>query len=244
VFFFPNADAWTERLLAAAKDYGIEPTFSRTGRNVTLGSWSYFSYGRMYHKPKAMVPAGRLLIDIEQSFTYREGGLPGVLVAARITGLSLNRTARVTPGTLQERRRAMLSGVSKDLTHPFAADAIVCSDGRDTLAMMIRRDDGRGIISRQLLHTHSLNGCQVIRRLYILARRAKSLSHRPFYWSVLRVCGCTPRRGGMRPGITVGNEKTMNARRDHLHTREQSDADLGQNYETRHCNFSRGRNTP
>ncbi len=54
----------------------------------------------MYHKPRAMVPAGRLLIDTEQSFTYREGGLPGVLVAARITGLSPNRTARFTPGTL------------------------------------------------------------------------------------------------------------------------------------------------
>lgn len=100
VILFPNADTWTERLVAAAEAYGIETTFSRTGRYVALGSRSYFSYGRMYHRPKAMIPAGRLLIDTEQSFTYREGGLPGVLVAARITGLSPNRTARVTPGTL------------------------------------------------------------------------------------------------------------------------------------------------
>ena len=100
VVLFPNADAWTERLVAAAERHGIEPTLSRTARYVTLGSRSYFSYGRMYHKPKAMIPAGRVLIDTEQSFTYREGGLPGVLVAARITGLSPNRTARVTPGTL------------------------------------------------------------------------------------------------------------------------------------------------
>ena len=100
VILFPNADTWTERLVAAAERYGIETTFSRTGRYVALGSRSYFSYGRMYHKPKAMIPAGRLLIDTEQSFTYREGGLSGVLVAARITGLSPNRTARVTPGTL------------------------------------------------------------------------------------------------------------------------------------------------
>ncbi len=100
VVLFPNADTWTERLVTKAEGYGIETTFSRTGRYVTLGSRSYFSYGRMYHKPKAMIPAGRVLIDTEQSFTYREGGLPGVLVAARITGLSPNRTARVTPGTL------------------------------------------------------------------------------------------------------------------------------------------------
>ena len=37
---------------------------------------------------------------MEESFTYREGGLPSVLVAARITGLSPNLTARITPGTL------------------------------------------------------------------------------------------------------------------------------------------------
>jgi len=100
VVLFPNADTWTERLVARAEGYGLETTFSRTGRYVTLGSRSYFSYGRMYHRPKAMIPAGRVLIDTEESFTYREGGLAGVLVAARITGLSPNRTARVTPGTL------------------------------------------------------------------------------------------------------------------------------------------------
>jgi len=100
VVLFPNADTWMERLVDAAKGYGIAPTLSRTRRFVTLGSRSYFSYGKMYHKPSAMIPAGRVLIDTEQSFTYREGGLPGVLVAARITGLSPNRTARVTPGTL------------------------------------------------------------------------------------------------------------------------------------------------
>ena len=54
----------------------------------------------MYHKPRAMIPAGRLMIDTEQSFTYREGGLAGVIVAARVTGLAPNRTARFTPGTL------------------------------------------------------------------------------------------------------------------------------------------------
>jgi DNA polymerase I len=83
-----------------AGGYGIPATFSRTGRYVTLDSRSYFSYGRMYHKPRAMIPAGRLLIDTEQSFTYREGGLAGVIVAARVTGLAPNRTARFTPGTL------------------------------------------------------------------------------------------------------------------------------------------------
>lgn len=100
VILFPNADTWTERLVGKAEGYGIPATFSRTGRYAALDARSYFSYGRMYHKPRAMVPAGRLLIDTEQSFTYREGGLPGVLIAARVTGLAPNRTARFTPGTL------------------------------------------------------------------------------------------------------------------------------------------------
>lgn len=100
VVLFPNADTWTGRLVAKARAHGIPATLSRTGRYAALDARSYFSYGRMYHKPAAMVPAGRLLIDTEQSFTYREGGLSGVFVAARITGLSPNRTARFTPGTL------------------------------------------------------------------------------------------------------------------------------------------------
>ncbi len=100
VILFPDADTWTERLVAKAGGYGIETTFSRTGRYAALDARSYFSYGRIYHKPRAMVPAGRILVDTRQSFTYREGGLSGLLVAARVTGLSPNRTARFTPGTL------------------------------------------------------------------------------------------------------------------------------------------------
>ena len=54
----------------------------------------------MEHKESALVPDGRILIDTEQSFVYREGGLDGVLMAARLAGLSPNLASRFTPGTL------------------------------------------------------------------------------------------------------------------------------------------------
>ncbi|ACL16525.1 type B DNA-directed DNA polymerase [Methanosphaerula palustris] len=100
LLLFPNADIWMERVIAAAGRHGIRQTISRTERFATLDSRSYWSYGRMYHRPKAMLPEGRVLIDTAQSFIYKEAGLEGILIAARLTGLPPNRTARCTPGTL------------------------------------------------------------------------------------------------------------------------------------------------
>jgi DNA polymerase I len=73
---------------------------ARNGKYRQMSSRSYWSYGRMEHKEAALIPDGRILIDTEQSFVYREGGLDGVLMAARISGLSPNLASRFTPGTL------------------------------------------------------------------------------------------------------------------------------------------------
>lgn len=100
LLLFPNADIWMERVIAAAKRHGIRQTIFRTERFATLNSRSYWPYGRMYHKPKAMLPEGRALIDTAQSFIYKEARLEGVLITAQLTGLPPNRTARCTPGTL------------------------------------------------------------------------------------------------------------------------------------------------
>ena len=47
-----------------------------------------------------MIPEGRILIDTAKSFVYTEGGMKGVLMASRLSGLSPNLTSRFTPGTL------------------------------------------------------------------------------------------------------------------------------------------------
>jgi len=55
---------------------------------------------RSNHKDRAMIPEGHVLIDTAKSFVYTEGGLKGILMASRLSGLSPNLTSRFTPGTL------------------------------------------------------------------------------------------------------------------------------------------------
>jgi DNA polymerase I len=97
---FPHADYWMQRIAERAAETGVLLPFSRSGRMRPLGSRSYWSYGRREYRPSALIPEGRLLIDTAQSFVYREGGIEGVLIASRLTGLSPNLTSRFTPGTL------------------------------------------------------------------------------------------------------------------------------------------------
>jgi DNA polymerase I len=100
VILFPLADLWMARILDHARGYGLTPCISRTGRYRKLDAHSYRSYGRTEFRAGALIPDGRVLIDTRQSFNYREGGLRGVFLAARLTGLSPNLTARFTSGTL------------------------------------------------------------------------------------------------------------------------------------------------
>ncbi len=100
LILMPDADRWMPKIRKQAQKYGLEMPFSRNGKYRRMDSRSYWSYGRMEHRESALIPDGRILIDTEQSFVYREGGLDGVLMAARLSGLSPNLASRFTPGTL------------------------------------------------------------------------------------------------------------------------------------------------
>ncbi len=100
LILFPHADYWMPVLVSSAEERGILLPFSRSGRYGRLSARSYWSYGRMVHREGALIPEGRCLIDSSRSFTYRESGIAGVLLASRMTGLAPNLTARLTPGTL------------------------------------------------------------------------------------------------------------------------------------------------
>lgn len=100
VILFPQADVWVPRLEGAARGYGIETGLSRTGRFRRLSAKSYWSYGKTEFRVGALIPDGRLLVDTRQSFHFREGGLSGILIGARLSGLPPNLTARFTSGTL------------------------------------------------------------------------------------------------------------------------------------------------
>jgi hypothetical protein len=41
-----------------ARRYGLEPTFSRSGRFKSMSSKSYWSYGKVNYKDGAMIPEG------------------------------------------------------------------------------------------------------------------------------------------------------------------------------------------
>jgi len=115
MILMPEGDALVPRLLALAGQNGIVLPVSRNGKYRGQSSRSYWSYGKMEHKGSALIPDGRILIDTEQSFVYREGGLAGVLMASRLAGLSPNLAARFTPGTLissYESREALTQGIA------------------------------------------------------------------------------------------------------------------------------------
>jgi DNA polymerase, archaea type len=100
VILFPDAGIWMQLIRRKAEEYGLDVTISRSGTFRNLASRSYWSYGRVEYKAEASIPDGRILIDTLHSFTYREGGLSGILFASRLAGLSPNLAAHVTPGTL------------------------------------------------------------------------------------------------------------------------------------------------
>jgi len=100
MILFPDADQWVPRMVVKAEKYGLDPSLSRTSWFRNMASKSYWSYGKVEHKHGAVIPEGRILIDTENSFTYRESGITGVILASRLTGLSPNLTSRYTPGTL------------------------------------------------------------------------------------------------------------------------------------------------
>jgi DNA polymerase I len=100
MILFPDADQWVPRMVIKTEKYGLDPSLSRTGWFRNMTSKSYWSYGKMEHKHGAVIPEGRILIDTKNSFTYRESGIEGIILASRLTGLSPNLTSRFTPGTL------------------------------------------------------------------------------------------------------------------------------------------------
>lgn len=133
LLLFHGADGWADTLLRACEKAGIPPGLGRTDRYRTLGEKSYISYGQMMHRPGAIIPEGRILIDADASFIYREGGLGGVFLASRLTGLSPNLTSRFSPGTIVSRyeiARALTQGIAVPFRKADAEAPRCCEDVR------------------------------------------------------------------------------------------------------------------
>lgn len=63
------------------------------------GSW-FESYGRVIYKPPSYPLKGRIHIDTENSFLYKEGGLDGLIEASRLSKIPIQRLSRRSPGSL------------------------------------------------------------------------------------------------------------------------------------------------
>ncbi len=60
---------------------------------------SYFSYGQILYQSASFPLYGRLHLDQNNSFFYKESGLEGTLFLSRLTKLPVQTLARATPGT-------------------------------------------------------------------------------------------------------------------------------------------------
>jgi len=100
VILFPHGDRWVPRIAAASRQGGWDPGLSRTGNLRPFAEKSYWSYGRTVYRSGALIPEGRVLIDTARSFMYRAGGLSGIFLASRLSGIPPNYSSRFTPGTL------------------------------------------------------------------------------------------------------------------------------------------------
>jgi DNA polymerase elongation subunit (family B) len=81
------------------RQHGLSLTFGRDPDTFfRRDSRSYFSYGRVLFKPSAVLLRGRLHIDTS-TFLYREGGFPGIVELAKTCCVTIQRTARNSPGS-------------------------------------------------------------------------------------------------------------------------------------------------
>lgn len=128
VILTPHGDLWTRLIVHKARRYGLDQTISRSGWFRHMASRSYWSYGRASYRDGALIPEGRVLIDTIASFAYREGGLKGVLLASRLSGLPPNLTSRFTPGTLISSYE-VYEALRRGLAIPFRKRDAECTRG-------------------------------------------------------------------------------------------------------------------
>jgi DNA polymerase elongation subunit (family B) len=88
-------------LLKLAREQSIDLPLNRDARRDVLrkGERSYFSYGRIVHRPSSVWLFGRLHIDRQTAFLADEYGLDGLVELARTTGQPLQQVARTSSGT-------------------------------------------------------------------------------------------------------------------------------------------------
>ncbi len=100
VLLTEGGDAFTMPYLARkATEYGLNLQLGRDpDRFVEKKGKSYFTYGKIVYKPGQYLLKGRLHLD-RGHFAYRESDLAGLAELSRLSTLTPQEQARLTPGT-------------------------------------------------------------------------------------------------------------------------------------------------
>jgi len=79
---------------------------------------TFFSYGRVYFKAPMRRLYGRIHIDVENTFIYRDCGLEGLIEVARTCRVPLHRAARASIGTIMSSLQ-LYQAVKDDILIPW-----------------------------------------------------------------------------------------------------------------------------
>ena len=82
-----------------AAEQGMTLELGREKGERTSRGKSFFTYGRIVYKPPGHKLRGRVHIDREASFTFRESGLNGLIELSRLSMIPLQDLSRLSPGS-------------------------------------------------------------------------------------------------------------------------------------------------
>lgn len=102
LLFTKWGDTWLlPHLLELSRKHGVSLPFTRDpGMGIARrAERSYFSYGQVIHRGQQIHTFGRWHVDIYNAMLFHDYELEGVLELARVTGLSVQTVARVSPGS-------------------------------------------------------------------------------------------------------------------------------------------------
>ncbi len=110
-------DLWLlPSLIEATQDFVVKPPLNRDPDMApqVMAERSFFTYGQIFHRDQQITLFGRHHIDRTNILFWGDNGLDGIIEAARVTGQSLQKAARSTPGTgisSMQIREALRSGM-------------------------------------------------------------------------------------------------------------------------------------
>ncbi|KAF0107217.1 MAG: polB [Chloroflexi bacterium] len=146
-------DNWViPTLLKLAKQVGVNLHLNRDVQREV--HWqkelTYFSYGQIVYRAEEAHLFGRCHIDQHNAMMWRDYGLDGVLESARVTAQSIERAARVSPGSGISAMQ-MLTALENQILVPWHKQQV---EEFKTGVDLIQRDRG-GLIYQPIVGLHA-----------------------------------------------------------------------------------------